>query len=194
MAENFPSPIETIVATMGLPSDVWLAIPPHPLDTGRNVHELVSSAFRDNGKSIDSLYCKQIWVHDRTIRALEALPAAHVIGQSVLVRIGAHFTAMVSIAEAASVLLGKGLSDLLWILVEFIAQELRAESANTSRRCSSIAWKKEISSAEHFDNKSRERNQMERNQERQQIAEIREEQPELRHKLDELHSKTERIL
>lgn len=66
------------------------------------------------------------------------------LGQGVLAQTGTDSTAMVSIAEAASVLLGEPLSNLVWILLEFIAQELRAESVGRSRLYTIIRWETEI--------------------------------------------------
>jgi len=187
------------------------------MGAGRNLHELKASTFTHTRESRYYQSYDQIWVHNRTICALDALPAAHVIGQGVLVRLAPHSTAMVSIAEAASVLLGKWLSGLLWILVESIARELRAESTTTeSRFYTRVEWKEKISRAEYFDIESENRRLStewvmrkagkvlpkskyipesdEEDQDLQGIADIREEQMKSRSQLDELHLKTERIL
>jgi hypothetical protein len=81
-----------------------------------------------------------IKIHDRTVCALEALSAAHILGQGVLVDTQSDSTAMVSIAEAASTLLGKSLSEFLWILLKFIERELKAERASTGRKYCIMRW------------------------------------------------------
>jgi hypothetical protein len=135
VASAVPSAIATIVQKTGLAPHVWHLIRPFrtPAPT---THEVIHS-----GPDYEAILHDGIKIHDRTICALAALPAANVLGHGVLVHTGVDCRAMVSIAEAASVLLGKSLSDLLWILLEFIARELRADIANQKRQYTVIKRK-----------------------------------------------------
>lgn len=147
MDKDYSSPIATIREATGLPLEIWPTIP--SLQAPRD--GIVGYKL---GETVDGIDCwgnsHWIRVHDRTISALQSLPAAQVLGQSVLVRTESKFTAMVSIAEAAYVLLGEAHSSLLWVLLEYIERELRAHSANDQRWASRVMKRKEISLVEHI--------------------------------------------
>ena len=109
-----PSPIETIVSTTGLPGSVWGAI--LPIKTGYRYESIHS------GPDIERehrLIDKRDWalISERIICALETLSPAQVLGQGVLVQVSVNCTAMVSIAEAASIFLGPHRSNHLWLLL-----------------------------------------------------------------------------
>lgn len=64
---------------------------------------------------------------------------------------------MVSVAEAAFVLFSDNVSDLIWILVQVVERELKAESQNAPTGYSFLQWKKEISLAKHLQKEEEER-------------------------------------
>jgi hypothetical protein len=185
------TPIETIVKTTGLPSEIWPVIPPLQAPGSGVVGYTLKQRFPDRLEPVGNLKCIQL--HDRTIYSLRSLPVAHILGQGVLVRTGADFTAMISIAEAAYVLLGKVFSDLLWVLLEAAEQELRADAANEQRQGVYIGWKKEISLAEYVANRHS-RREFESSKIAQQIAEIKLEQKMLAEKIDGIQEQNKQIL
>jgi hypothetical protein len=127
-------------------------------------------------------------IHSRTISDLKMLPASHVLGQAVLVRTIGGLTAMVSIAEAAQILLDKPQSDLLWILTSEIERQLKADSTDSTLKYSSISAQKEVAVAELLrrelekEKHERETEQREREAERlEREEERREREAERRH-------------
>ena len=72
-----------------------------------------------------------IRLHESIVAAISHLPSAHVLGQGVLLRTTPGLTAMVSVAEAAFILFGADVSELIWLLVLVVEQELKADSPNT---------------------------------------------------------------
>lgn len=86
-----------------------------------------------------------IMIPPRTLSDLRHLPAAHVLGQAVLVRLDTGGTAMVSVAEAAWVLLGEARAELLWITAQLIQRHLRGEESRAWLR-----WRVEMTWSERI--------------------------------------------
>ena len=200
MAEGMDSLIATIVEATGLPPETWSVIP--PLQT-REVSHTLGPAYTDSMMEYPSY--NRVQLRHRTISALQNLPVAHILGQGVLIRTETKFTALVSIAEAAFVLLGKTYSDLLWAMLEFSGQELRADAANEKRLYGIVHVREEITEAEELRRQERAREmnrRMGKGRKRlgkesdtsEELSDLRLEQKKLVEKLDSIQEQNKQML
>ena len=143
---GFKGIARSVVEATGLPSGLW-PLPP-PLQQFVDNEQLVEFDLSERSTSND-FPAEWIQLHESIVAAISHLPSAHVLGQGVLLRTTPGLTAMVSVAEAAFILFGDNISDLIWILVQVVERELKADSQNASTGYSFLCWKKEISLAEH---------------------------------------------
>jgi len=87
---------------------------------------------------------------------------------------------MVSIGEAAQILLEKPQSDLLWILTTEIERRLKADPTDTSLKYSSISAQKEVTVAELLRRELEEEKHEREAEQREREAERREREAERR--------------
>jgi hypothetical protein len=156
----------SIVEATGLPSRIWPS--PPPLQQFIDSEQLVELTLDQRSYKYDFAreYYEWIQVNESIVAAISHLPSVHVLGQGVLLRTTPGLTAMVSVAEAAFILFGDNVSELLWILVQVVERELKADTLNAPVGDSDLRWKKEISFAEHVQ-KTQEERERERERERE---------------------------
>jgi hypothetical protein len=172
------SPIQVILESTGLPADIWGDQPKFPR-SGKIVRFRDKSDWEGStyGGFESSQYYDRIPIHSRVISDLTRLPAAHVLGQVALIRTVGGLTAMVSIAEAARLLLDEAQSDLLWFIVHEIERQLRADATDGKDGYVSIDGDVEIPEAEHLARERRKEEILIRNklkEEREKLEEERE--------------------
>lgn len=138
--------IPGVIETTGLPREIWHVFKPSPRSGGRREYSITDSHF-EAGRTF-TLGVKKDWIKttQRTISVLRHLPAAHVLGQAVLLRLVTGTTAMVSIAEAAGVMLGESRSELLWATIKLVERYLRGD-----RSPARLRWKRELTFPETFE-------------------------------------------
>ena len=153
---GFKGIARSVVNATGLPSRLWPS--PPPLQQFINSEQRVEFDLDERTSSerdFSTAYFEWIQLHESIVAAISHLPSAHVLGQGVLLRTTPELTTMVSVAEAAVILFGDDFSDLLWILVQVVERELRADSQNAPAGYNTLWWKEEISLAEHLQREER---------------------------------------
>ena len=118
------NPIQDIVKATGLPPDIWHSARLQLTPKLQGHHYRLSENHLLNDDNFDNKYYDWIRIHENTIAALQRLPAAQVLGHATLVRNPTQLTAMVSIAEAATVSMDESYCQLLWVMVKAIEQTL----------------------------------------------------------------------
>src|SRR5947207_2579933 len=120
----------SIVEATGLPSTLWPS--PPPLQQSIDSEQLVEFTLEQSHDSFSGNEQDYRWIglHKNVVAAISRLPPAHVLGQGVLLRTTPGLTAMVSVAEAAFILFGDNVSELIWILVQVVEQALKAGILN----------------------------------------------------------------
>jgi hypothetical protein len=143
------NPIRDMVKATVLPQQIWpsRARLSTPKLQGRGY--TLSGDYLPHVGDFDAPYWDWIRIHEKTIAALQHLPAAQVLGQATLVRTPTQLTAMISIAEAASASMAQEYCQLLWVMVKLIEKTLGFGGAGGYQY---LRWELEISEAEHVSN------------------------------------------
>ena len=192
------NPIKDIVKTTGLPPHIW------PSSRARLTPNLgcnydLCNDYLFNNFDFDGLYRQWIRIHEKTIAALQCLPAEQVLGQATLVRTPTQLTAMVSIAEAASVSMDEEHCQLLWVMVKLIEKSIRSDGKGYQY----FRWKHEISYAEHLSRtlgSGRGMGLGEKNHDEPlmrvltELKELKEQQKELQHQLEATRKQNDEML
>jgi hypothetical protein len=145
--ESLKTPIQEIVEVTGLPSEFWPSVRPQllPKLMGYN-YRLSPQDYLLKDFNFDTQSRDWIRIHEKTIAALQRLPAAQVLGHATLVRTPTQLTAMVSIAEAATVSMDENYCQLMWVMMQLIEKGLRSDGKGYCW----YYWQHEISYMEHL--------------------------------------------
>lgn len=137
---KFRGVMQEIAESKGLPTDLW----PFPAPFG-DLSSFLN--FRLDAGAI-SLTLKVdlpgLPYHAKTVQAIEKLPAAHVMGQAVLMRSFPGITLMTTIAEAACATFGPGLAELLWLIVHTLEMYMRPPTSGFHEKSCRYQWSREI--------------------------------------------------
>jgi hypothetical protein len=144
--ESLRTPIQDIVEATGLPSESWPSVRPQLLPKLVGCNYRLSQDYSLGDYNFNTPYRDWIKIHEKTIAALQHLPAAQVLGHATLVRTPSQHTAMVSIAEAATVSMDENYCQLLWVMIQLIEKALRSDGKG---HCW-YYWQHEISYQEHL--------------------------------------------
>jgi hypothetical protein len=144
--ESLRTPIQEIVEATGLPSEFWPSVRPQLLPKLIGCNYQLSQNYSLNDFGFNQSHYDWIKIHEKTIAALQRLPAAQVLGHATLVRTPTQLTAMVSIAEAATVSMDENYCQLMWVMMQLIEKALRSDGKGYCY----YHWQHEISYLEHI--------------------------------------------
>lgn len=122
--EDFKGVMQQMAESTGLPKGAWPTRPPRQ-------HVTSATRFRhmptDSGEPEHTFldYDMGLTIPEMIVGAVKDLPVAHVIGQSVLVRLPSGVTTMTTIAEAACGIFGSDLAELLWMILQALKNCMR---------------------------------------------------------------------
>ncbi|KAL9607641.1 MAG: hypothetical protein Q9167_007464 [Letrouitia subvulpina] len=134
--------VEKMASITGLPKEIWPS--PAPLQhVSRRLHFKLDELGTVLSKCKDKIGVEGLRCHPKTLQAIEKLPAAHVIGQSVLMRLSFGVTTMTTIAEAACATFGSGLAELLWVILQVLERSMRPPN-NVREKQYFYLWDDEI--------------------------------------------------
>jgi hypothetical protein len=133
----------------------------------------------------DSNYYDLIRIHDNTVDALQRLPAAQVFGHATLVRTPTQLTALISIAEAATISMDDSCCQLLWVMVNFIQNSIRADG----RGYQQVFWDEEVSFEEYIGRNSQGLETI-----ASQVARLREQQQRFQDELEIIQRQNDEII
>jgi hypothetical protein len=193
--ESLRTPIQEIVEATGLPSEFWPSVRPQLIPKLMGCNYQLSQDYQLGDFDFDTRYRDWIKVHEKTIATLQGLPAAQVLGHATLVRTPNQLTAMVSLAEAATVSMDENYCQLMWVMMQLIEKGLRSDGKGYCH----YNWQQEIS---HMERLSRDMGRdMGRGMGRdfnegllQQLVEIKDEQQKIMHELGTVRRQNNDIL